>query len=342
MMDRAAEFLKVAGLRRKLAGVCTDISSKTASDYEKLYQRMSATNQLPEHAQSKSAYYLRRAALVYVSTLQAKAALKARDKAVHGSNEWIAAIAEIERISSIFERYPPDPERKRHASNDPGLRWQDVSRGKPRAESKSKRNGLDALIRRPGWQEALLEHISPIHRNALAVALVTGARPAEIESGVDVQITEQGLLITIKGAKLNEHRGQPTRTLLVSLETPAAKYLATVAADAAVTISTHPKRFSDAVTQAGRRAFPRMRGNISPYSLRHAVASELKASGIDSDGIAQVLGHRATRSQQAYGRACHGKQRTSILGVRASLPIRQTGSDPAAIRRRHSPSPRLR
>lgn len=341
-MEKEEEFMMVANLRRTLAGVCSNITSKTESDYERVYQRMATAKQLPEDAKSRSDYYHRRAALVYVCATQAKAALKARDKASRGSPEWFAAVAEIKRISTVFNRYPPDPDRKRHTNDEPGLRWRDVRQGKQLAASKSKRNGLDALVRRPGWQEALLEHVSPIHRNALALAIVTGARPAEIESGVTVQATPEGLLITIKGAKLNEQRGQPARTLLVSLDMPAARYLATLAADAVVTISTNPKRFSDAVTQAGRRAFPRMRGTISPYSLRHAIASELKASGIDSEGIAQVLGHRATRSQQVYGRACHGKQRTSIIGVRASLPVKQTGSDPAAIKRRRSPSPRLR
>lgn len=345
MMSKDLEFSMVSTLRSSLAGVCKELSKQTAADYARIYQRLATLGEGPEDAGSRSEYYCRRAALIYVCSIQARKALSARDKAERGSPEWVAAMAEIQRIISIFERYPPDPGRKHQTNGTPGVSWCDVRRQKEaagwRPSFKSKRIGLDALVRRPGWQEALLEHISPIHRDALAVALLTGARPAEIAAGVTVKNAPEGLLITIKGAKVNHHRGQPSRMLLVAPDSAAARHLASLAGEGEVTVTTSPKRLSDAVTQAGRRAFPRMRTNISPYSLRHAIASSLKASGIDPEGIAMVLGHRCTKSAQVYGRSCHG-QRTSILGVHASVPVKITGTDPAAIGRRRAPSPRLR
>jgi site-specific recombinase XerD len=120
--------------------------------------------------------------------------------------------------------------------------------------------------------------------------------------------------------------------ILVTLDSKPAQYLLALTEGDRVTIQNNAKRFCDAVRKAGKKAFPRMRTSISPYSLRHAVAASLKASGIDADGIAQVLGHRASRSQQVYGmRSQRSNNVSSILGVRASLPVRNTKRSPIGI-----------
>ncbi len=189
---------------------------------------------------------------------------------------------------------------------------------------------MGALVRRKGWQTDLFAQVTEKYRAAVAVLLLTGARPAELAQGVVVHVIGDSLEITVSGAKLGAMRGQPVRTLLVTRDSPHAEYLAMIAGDNKVSVSADAKRLCDAVRKAGKLAFPRMHGTVSPYSLRHAVASGLKAAGIDPDGIAQVLGHQATRSQQTYGLACHGRQETAILGVRASVPVRDTGRSPVS------------
>lgn len=328
--ERMAEFELVIGIRKSISGVGASATPETAADYERVYERLVSLEQLPEDAKSRADFYRRRAAIVFVEANHAREALRARDKAPDGSAERSAAVAELKRIREIFERYPPDPERTRHASSALGVRWSDVADKRKPAPSRSKRVGLGALVRRDGWQDFLMQHVSGRHRDALAVAMMTGARPAEIAQGVAIKRVGDMLHCTIKGAKLGEHRGQPTRTLALAIESAAARHLAALAEAGEIVVSTHPKRFSDAVTQAGRRAFPRMRSNISPYSLRHAVTSALKAAAISSEDVAQVLGHRATRSQQTYGRACHGRQSTAIRAVAASAPVRRTARNPAA------------
>lgn len=334
--DRSEEFLLVAELRKSVANVALDIQSSTAEEYEKIYARMLRDNQTPDDATSRSGYFLRRAALIYVCAMQARQALRERDKSEFGSERWQSALLEIKRISSVFRAYPPDPERKNHLLGRGGRCWNDVKREKEatgwKAESKSKRAGLAALLKRPGWSDCLFDAIAPKFRAAYAVAFLTGARPAEIENGVSVRKSNNGLEITIKGAKIGQQRGQPERVILVSMDSKSAQYLADLTEGDKSEVQCNAKRFCDAVRNAGKKAFPRMRTQISPYSLRHAVAASLKASGIDVDGIAQVLGHRASRSQQAYGMCSQrSNNATSILGVRASLPVRNTNRSPIGI-----------
>ena len=334
--DRSEEFLLVAELRKSVSNVAKDIQPSTIAEYEKIYARMLRDNQAPDDATSRSGYFLRRAALMYVCANQARQALRERDKSVFGSDEWQSALLEIERISSIFRSYPPDPERQNHAVGSTGRCWNDVRLEKEsagwKAESKSKRAGLSALLKRLDWSNCLFGAITPKYRAAYAIAFLTGARPAEIENGVSVRQYENALEITIRGAKIGEQRGQPERVILVSLDSKSAQFLATLAEGGRVTIQNNAKRFCDAVRNAGMRAFPRMRTTVSPYSLRHAVASSLKASGIDADGIAQVLGHRASRSQQVYGMCSQrSNNASSILGVRASIPVRNTRRSPIGI-----------
>jgi len=343
-MSNEHEWNLVKQIRNAIAGVADGISPSTAADYERVYAHMLRTNCSPDDATSQSSFYRRRAALLYVCATQARNALRARDRSPFGSPERAAALAELQRLGAVFARYPPDPD-KLHATEGATYgTWLDV-RSQLEAnghhiENRSKRRGLGALIRREGWQGKLFASTPEKFQAAVAVLLLTGVRPAELAQGVIVRVVGDNLEITIPGAKLGVKRGQPVRTLLVSRDSPHAEYLAMLAGDGKVTVSADAKRLCDTVRKAGKRAFPRMRDTVSPYTLRHAVASALKGAGIDQDGIAQVLGHQATRSQQTYGLACHGKQGTAILGVRASVPVRATARSPKAPRHRPA-GPRL-
>lgn len=337
-MSNEQEWNLVKQIRNAIAGVADGIAPSTVADYERVYAHMLRTSCSPDDATSQSSFYRRRAALLYVCATQAKSALRARDRSPFGSPERAAALAELERLGAIFARYPPDPD-KLHATEGVTYgTWVNVrsrlEANGHRIENHSKRRGLGALIRRAGWQDTLFASTPGKFQAAVAVLLLTGVRPAELAQGVIVRVVDDNLEITIPGAKLGVTRGQPLRTLLVSRDSPHAEYLAMLAGDGKVTVSADAKRLCDNVRKAGKLAFPRMHGTVSPYSLRHAVAGALKGAGIDPDGIAQVLGHQATRSQQSYGLACHGRQGTAILGVRASVPVRATARSPLTTRHR--------
>jgi cell pole-organizing protein PopZ len=175
-------------------------------------------------------------------------------------------------------------------------------------------------VKRAGWRDSLFAAISPNYADAAAIVLVAGVRPKEIQNGIQISVIDGNLCVTVKGAKVGKSRGQPERAILLAVDCAAAKHLAELAANGPITVTTKPKSLCEAFRRAGRRAFPRMRLSVSPYSARHALASDLKAAGVDPEGIAQVLGHCATRSQQAYGRgSIRGRSGFSVLGVRASL-----------------------
>jgi integrase len=60
------------------------------------------------------------------------------------------------------------------------------------------------------------------------------------------------------------------------------------------------KAFSGAVRSAGRRAFPGFSQEITPYSMRHQMASDMKAADL-GDEISQALGHSASDTKGSYG-----------------------------------------
>ena len=335
MTDRTEEFILVRRVREAIRGVGEQVQETTATEYRQIFERMAGSGTLPEHASSRSDYYRRRAALVYFTAVQARGVMRVRDKAAYGSTAWQAAVNELTRIDKVLGRYPPDPDRQHAENGGHCITWRDVAvcrQGEP-CKRRSKRIGIGALLRREGWRDKLFEHIDPRYKDALAVAILTGARPCEIERGITIRRHQAGLEITIGGAKVGRDRGQPVRTLLVSSDCAAISHLEAMLDGDNCKVSTNAKRFSDAVAQASERAWPRMRLRVTPYTLRHAVASSLKAAHVDPVGIAEALGHRATRSAQVYGQSCHGQRSlVSIVGVCASAPVRNTRRSPAMFR----------
>ena len=209
MDDRSEELMLVRNVRNAIDGVGKDVAASTVEDYKKLYGRMLATGTNPENARSKADFYRKRAALLYVSAEQARQALRVRDKSAYGSADWKHVVAELGRLATIFERYPPDTDRIHQAVGSTGITWREVLASVPGLTTKngSKRIGLGALLRRPGWKDRLMEHVDPRYRDALAVSLLTGIRPAEIAQGVVVRQHPGGLEIVIRGAKLGPSRG---------------------------------------------------------------------------------------------------------------------------------------
>jgi integrase len=82
------------------------------------------------------------------------------------------------------------------------------------------------------------------------------------------------------------------------------------------------------VKRLGRIAFPRFARALTPYAFRHALAAEMKASGVFTEAeIAAALGHLSARTQQHYGSATSsrglGAERArQITAIRAADPVR--------------------
>ena len=321
----AEEYVLIKKIREQISQVNLKVSEKTAAEYRKVFQKLTENGTHFSQASSKNSFYKQRAASIFVLAESAKSLMNARDKCEKGTPEHAEIVQKLTEISSFFDDFPAhsDPE---NGENQSKITWKDVKSDEKTA-SFSKKTGLGKLVKIENWQEKLFEKCSTKHQNALAISLLSGCRPAEIESGVVIKKDESGnLILTIRGAKLSEIRGQETRVLSISPDHFAAKHLlAQIENGQELTVSSNAKCLSDATRQAGKRAFPRLRIGVSPYSIRHAVASQLKASGVAADAVAMTLGHAATASQSAYGRAHHGTKGAAalaIVGVSASRAVR--------------------
>lgn len=353
--DRSREFLLVRSVRNFATQAQRDVSENTRNDYLVKYARMQRTGMLPEDiARTKRSYYAYRSALLYCSRELAREALRARDRAQHGSVGWQTAMAQLNQLQATFMRYPPDSHKQHHMTGSSSFTWRDIKRYRGQLGTSphvhSKKRVLSDLRRIDSWREKVFEQITARHRDAVAVIALTGARPSEIARGATIRCEhnkhgESLLVITIVGTKVTSTTGQPERTLRVRMQSPLAHYLRARLSDengAYITVSTHPANLCAATIKAGRKAFPKLKETITPYVFRHAFASDLKAASADPVLLAQALGHRATETQQYYGYAVCASGRSPLEAVRASAPVRTTHRQPClkiAMSHRQPPAP---
>jgi integrase len=338
-MDRTDEFEKIRQLRGLISNIAREISPATYRDYLKKYSRMVRLKKSPEDmGKTSSGYYAYRAAFLHGTALEAREALKARDKALYQSPQWQAAMETINVCLRRFERYPPDPARTNHETGGNGVTWQGVKNQLQATncpiERHSKKYTLAKIRKYPTWQEKLFSEIPKQYQVASAVSAMTGCRPSELEKGVRILLLDGMLVFAIAGSKISQHSGQSKRVLSIdpatSTEGGFLSQLLSQCNGGMVASIRSGKAFTEAVASAGRRAFPHLRCRLSPYVWRHSFASELKAANVPPDEIAMALGHRVTETQECYGRSAHGGGRSPIAEVHASEPVRITHRDPVA------------
>ena len=91
--------------------------------------------------------------------------------------------------------------------------------------------------------------------------------------------------------------------------------------------NTNPaKALSAAMTQAGKRAFPGHKVSLTPYSLRHAAASDLKVS-LSAEDVSKALGHQAIGTQSTYGTRKQGHAGRAPSQVEATKEVRGIRSE---------------
>lgn len=188
----------------------------------------------------------------------------------------------------------------------------------PAPSVEGKKNGKrSSLSRQPtDWRSKLLACVNPRDRVALAILAVTGARPAELKKGVLIEAVEDGKLrFKILGAKVKGKNGQPWRTIEDDPRITLGDYWGsilwryirksgskTVQIDYQNVEGSHA--FQDRIKRAAKRAGLK---NITAYSLRHQLASDLKSlvknGDISSIEASAALGHASERTKQHYGHA---------------------------------------
>jgi integrase len=220
------------------------------------------------------------------------------------------------------------------------------------------------------WRAVVTDHfVSPDDSALIAVLMLVGCRPAEFTArlGVRVEIVElpggPGLKIEIAGAKTAPElapeavaKGQERRTLWLTCKTaeafwlyehiqqsgsyrleinrpttprsPSGEWLSLAEQERRQTVS-----LDKVIARIGKTAFPHQKGNLTPYTFRHAVAADMKAGGqFSNDTIAAALGQQSERTLQHYGRTNRGRRATSprcqqVIRVEASSPVRGRGAN---------------
>jgi integrase len=320
-------------------------SEKTALEYRRCVKRMLRTPgpvQVLRPGDSMDYYYGRRAALHYVAGYVLRMGLEEAAAAeAHGDVDGvlIRKLAEfLDRVEAAIELDRPEPAPRAHLDAGRPSLWSDGPRRRSSGSAKRK-----VLSRLPAdWRERLwnvLPSTSP-YRNAIAILLLVGPRPAEFVAGarngiwspgITVTLTSEGLRIRIDGAKCGDgSRGQPVRILTLSVSEgtePAARLAdACIRNGGEIVVSaTSGDALRKAVERAGRKAFPRLKAAITPYVLRHAFVSDLKATFSDPATIAAAAGQQSDATQSIYGIRLRGRRRTDIAEVFGSQAVRRTG-----------------
>lgn len=182
---------------------------------------------------------------------------------------------------------------------------------------KSKRpsiRGLDSM-----WRGRLIElSSSSQYANEIIVMAICGCRPSEMEKGVIVKRFTNTITITIKGAKCSSKNGagQEWRTLTFDSSHPL------VGSINAGTYQAKARAIGDAVTHFGKSLSKNKKEPISAYSLRHAAASDFKASNLSKEDIAAALGHQSTATMSFYGTKSRGSGMLILKSVSAASTVR--------------------
>jgi integrase len=278
------------------------VSANTAGRYSATVTRMKQQGQQPEHADCKSSFEFRRAALVHVTRANLKAGLRDIDRAkrtgdLAAANEaYCRVLAGVQTLS----RYPPST-----GNREQDMQRQSAYRG-PRwpARSNSKRESARAAALPADWRDRMQCAACPSDRTALAVMAITGCRPAEVR-GVKVQQDECSLKLTIPGAKVDETRGVNVREVTLDkamlTQTQAGRDLKAWLGERSIRTVAYRgscEALRDRTARAAKRAGL---DNVTAYTYRHAMARDLRLEGASQSEISARLGHRAERSARDYG-----------------------------------------
>ena len=168
---------------------------------------------------------------------------------------------------------------------------------------------------------------------AVAALWVTGCRPAELEKGIVYMAHNGRLIVKIEGAKhgtidngeVVAERGMASRTIAVDSDLhPGARYLydLALAQELPRKLSYNRNSIRSRINEAGREVLSKLKDppSLSPYSFRHAMASDLKScDNITDEQRSQVMGHLSVESIESYGRRRRGGGGVSpIIKVQSS------------------------
>lgn len=139
---------------------------------------------------------------------------------------------------------------------------------------------------------------------AVTLANFLGCRPTEMWS---LKFTDDGTIV-IEGAKKREtdDRGLNREVILPAELTERLKLAHTCLLSELRTEneSRHKamRRIQGRLNTVCRQIWPKRKYQISLYTFRHQISSNLKSSGMDRVELAAIMGHRTTDSSDRYGK----------------------------------------
>ena len=188
----------------------------------------------------------------------------------------------------------------------------------PADQRKNKHSKRQDIKRLPfDWRTALIARL-PKYRLATLAQAVTGCRPEELQSGVELRIAGAMLIARIHGSKVTVKSGQPWRELHYPLQhegelVPDLIAMVVEAGGVCVARVASGTRYTGALRAAGKRLYPDQPGkkpmpDITAYCFRHAAASDMKASKLSGLQISAALGHCTEVTKSNYGSFSQGKK----------------------------------
>lgn len=204
-----------------------------------------------------------------------------------------------------------------------------VSTGQKHIRKRSKREELPAMP--DGWRESVVaaSQKSEVYADAMAALSLTGCRPEELCRGVTVQLDHDRAIFKVRGVKISECAGQPSREIDVDWRALPSGLLAKLRGSETVHVGiwstaglrSHLVKISQSLFRKGPR--------VTPYFFRHALAEDLREGGWPPEEIGAALGHRVGETSAHYGRRRRpgqgrgGVKPISLIrgGVRATFPV---------------------
>jgi len=172
---------------------------------------------------------------------------------------------------------------------------------------------------------------------AATVFACFGVRPAELLTGATITVEGEALCLEVRGAKVDDKRGQAVRTLTIGADRAGSSFIAGALLRREVKEGRGDVRLSPADLAAVRRSMREAQPGLSPYAFRHARASDAKAA-LGRLGAAAWLGHRTDRAQSGYGNARSSKRAVRIEATRTTRPVSKRKSLPADRRQMGKPA----
>lgn len=305
-------------------------SDKTKEEYRKIFSRLiqdpknknTALSIILMNAGSKSSFDLYRSAfrfcLVEYIELSRKKAENCRvSKDYEGMKK---ATLDALKLAVVFQYQFLSHEK---------ITFNDVkTKSDYKKKHRSKKKNLKNLVEYGVMIDSLNDSQKDKYSVPLSIYGLFGIRPAELQKGINLACAEENgkkvIFSEIQGAKLGKNKGQEKRYCKIILDPKSSadnNLYELIKSNGGKMSYSQSKQNYEALRKLMSRNFK----GASPYSYRHRVASDLKASGLSKTTIAMFLGHANDKSQSHYGYKQHGKSRG--LSATASKPINEVASD---------------